>query len=847
MEIFKRFVNFLKHNYWLVLLAIVIISYGQTILMLPWQDDNALFFKLAHIQEPAGFLGKGILGEGSYKYTAFFYYPVYLLFKYKTVYYFLLGFLVYFLSTLVIYKVASKVIGEKYGKLSSILYACGYIASDGFIRLFNSVITSLSVILTSLLLYFYWNYYKKRKPLLYFLAVGFFFLAVEFARVRTHYLIAPVILFEILFITARKKIKYVYQSALRLLPFIFIFYKYFIQNGDRRSQEVLVFIKALLKGDFSILYGYFSSLSNIFVPDWITKYQHFFLLSLVLIFLTYLLFRKSKKGYLILIGIPFAVIWYFFSQEIYSTPLLNPNSSQLGLVYLGGVVLAILITIFFYIRKEIKVYYLLFCFWILVSLVSYSAYSPTVIFNSINRYFAHSFFALVLLLGVLYKNFEKESFSKTAFFVLVFIYGFGNLSTGLIYQNSLLKNRTAPVGQFYRKLLKDLPKIEKGDVLYFDVADDARGYFADAFSVAQMPETTAIAWRYGIDRYDFFLAENYDDLVAKVVENKIATQNIYPFFYSKEKGLVSTKEEFEKLSRGVAETEMVFGKDLSEPYYFSNTYSCVIRPIITFTVSAKPDLEAGKLLNDKQFPLAIAQAYAKTKRDFYNSAKVLASSNWRERVSSNLIDQNTDTVWQADRVTWDEEKTFLGFDLGKILEPDRFVWVNAFANNTPTAYSIEISTDDVSWKKVAETERIFRIESGKPVEIKFTAVPARFVRMVISKTLNADSAGISEAWVVPAEFGNYKITDLENYIQSPQIALLNLTSSVFISWESNSSANWQKDNTATLKLITDGLKRNYEVLLPCKGTLLKGIKLEGFQFPVVLNFENIQVSYRKIN
>ena len=53
----------------------------------------------------------------------------------------------------------------------------------------------------------------------------------------------------------------------------------------------------------------------------------------------------------------------------------------------------LLITVSFYIRKRNKNLLHSFCSWILINLASYSAYSPTVIFNSINRYFAHSFFA----------------------------------------------------------------------------------------------------------------------------------------------------------------------------------------------------------------------------------------------------------------------------------------------------------------------------------------------------------------------------------------------------------------------------------------------------------------------
>jgi hypothetical protein len=634
---------------------------------------------------------------------------------------------------------------------------------------------------------------------------------------------------------------------IRLLPFIFIFYKYFIQNGDIRSQDVLVFINTLLKGDFSILYGFLASMSNIFVPDWLTSHFHFFIYSLLLVSIIYLLFSKLKRSWLILSMIPLTVFWYFFSKKIYSIPSLNPDPHQLGLAFLGGVIFMLLLTTFFYVRKEYKVYYLLFSFWLLINLASYSAYSPDVIFESINRYLAHSFFALVLLLAIIYKNFEKEKFAKVIILALVGFYGLGNLVNAFIYQRGLLISRSVPVRQFYQQLAGVLPKIEKEDLLYFDVADDARGYFTDAISVAQMPDSTAIAWRYGIDRYDFYLAEDYGDFMKEVKENNIPSKKIHTFFYSKENGLISTDNEFKTLNQGFSQTESILDKDLTKPYYFSNTYSCVIQPTITFTASAKPSLESRVLLNDKQIPLAIAQAYVKSKGDFYNSAKVMVSSNWMERVSGNLIDQNTDTVWQADRVAWDKEKTYFGFDLGKNLELERFVWVNAFENNSPIAHSVEVSQDGITWKTVAQIEKNVRIESGKPVEIKFAPIQARFIRMVITKTLNADSAGISEAWVVPAGFGDYKIEDLEKYAQSPQVALLNNITSATVSWESNSSPSWQEDTAAKFKLVTDGLKRNYEVQLPCKGTLLKGIKLEGFQFPVVLNFENVQVNYRPIN
>ena len=200
MAIFKETFILLKKYYWLFLLLVVLVSYGQLFLMFPWQDDHALFFKLAHIQERAGYLGTGVFGQGAYKYTAAYYYPLYKLFGYWVPVYFLLALTFYFLATLTTYFVFSYVLGKKEGRLAGFLFASGYIAADGFIRLYNSVGTSLSVILIGLLLLAYWRFSKKTNTKWYLVAVISYFLAVEFIRYRTHYLIAIIILFEILFL-----------------------------------------------------------------------------------------------------------------------------------------------------------------------------------------------------------------------------------------------------------------------------------------------------------------------------------------------------------------------------------------------------------------------------------------------------------------------------------------------------------------------------------------------------------------------------------------------------------------------------------------------------------------------
>ena len=94
-------------------------------------------------------------------------------------------------------------------------------------------------------------------------------MAAEFARARTHYLIAIPFLFELVFLTFKKPIvKSITYSTIRLLPFCAVFYRYVITE-DFRSQEAGNFITSLINGAFYKLFGFFSSFSNLILPNWL--------------------------------------------------------------------------------------------------------------------------------------------------------------------------------------------------------------------------------------------------------------------------------------------------------------------------------------------------------------------------------------------------------------------------------------------------------------------------------------------------------------------------------------------------------------------------------------------------
>ena len=50
---------------------------------------------------------------------------------------------------------------------------------------------------------------------------------------------------------------------------------------------------------------------------------------------------------------------------------------------------------------------------------------------------------------------------------------------------------------------------------------------------------------------------------------------------------------------------------------------------------------------------------------------------------------------------------------------------------------------------------------------RFPEKEVRFVKTIITKTLNSDSPGISEMWLVPSKFSELDINSTEAYLESP--------------------------------------------------------------------------------
>lgn len=871
--------NFFKKHYLLFLVLVVLVSYGQLLGMYVWQDDNALFFKLANIEGRAGYLGYGPFGEGAYKYTATPYILLYWLFGFKTVPYFVLALVFYFLSTLAVFKTFSEMIGKKAGRLAGFLYAAGYVASDGFIRLYNTIISSLSIIFISGLTLFYWRFYQKRRGRDYFFALLFFYLACEFARSRTHYLMAVVFLFEIIFFALGQLPRSLLASLLRLLPFVYIFHQYFIVGADARSGQVKEFLLALSRGEFYQTYGFLSSLSNTFLPDrlvdFIFKIQSS-LVRLTAINAPYIWILTLISFFFLSPLLWLAILfWLFVSRNIFSTPILNLGEKEFFTAFLGGMMILISFLICLRLKKEPRKLFLFLFLWLLINLGAYSAYNPTVTYATINRYLAHSLFALVGILALLFENLRRKEvkvgrLNKLAI-GLIFFWGFGNILNSLLYQNWVIKTRSLPPKRFYRQLKEYLPAVEKGSVFYFDVADDAKGSFTEAFSVAQMPETTAIAWRYGLDRYDIEMVTDFQGLILLLEEKNISLNNIHSFFYSKE-GLVDTTQQIRRFLKQGSREQFVLAKPITGKQTLVIDLPEGIQSVtpveIEMEISAIPldsreikfpyyqniSLLANRVAKEKELR-RLAFGYLQMKSDFFKQATIETSNDWQERVAANLLDQDPETVWQADRILWQDRESNLVIDLETVWEVDRFVWVNAFGSHTPTKYSIEISIDKKEWREVKSVNSLRRVETKEPQVIEFKPHQARFIKMRISETLNGDSPAIAEAWVVPARLTQLGIQEVEEFLEEPfgyvpdqkafQETLVNLDfrGEAQLFWQTNQNTKWLTKKDNQIRIVYDGLPRRYSLLLPAGGTQITKIKLSKIRLPGIISVNNVKVRH----
>lgn len=872
---------------------------GQITQMNVWEDDQALFFKLAHIQAPAGFFGPGPFGLPPYKYAATPFIPIYTFFGLNPTAFFTYLLVVYLITTIVIYKTFKFILGENGGKVTAFFFACSYITSEAFFRMANSMTTNLSIILACLILASYWKFFKTQKYIYYFLSVFLFFLSLEFAMSRMHYFFAVIILFELIFLTFKNTWRSIIPSLLRLLPPALVFYNYLIIGGDHRTGNVVDTARSLLQGQFFLLYGFFASFNNLILPDWFIKiffysnqpkiiisgkYIPVFILVLVLLVCSVfgLILKRFKRArFLLPIFFILNIGLFIYLHEIFSTPLLYiTTASDAYRGALGGVILTLAFLTLSVIKQ--KKLYLFFLLWLLGNLAAYSAYTPTVGYTTVERYAAHSFFALVAIAGLIFSSLPINRQGGVGLFLVIFL-GLGNAYNSYLYQKNIVQNRSLPTKAFFADFKKYIPNLKAGDIVFIDVDKDARHIYKDSIGAAMMPDTTAFAWRYNIDRYDFKLTSDFNDFVKLATESGKMSQ-IHSFWYSKQ-GLVDTTLDLSSyLTKNLNLTQpqtdlpkiskIEIKKNEEKSFYSQGDILINFKEPVKSSIPIRLSLElvANFFLDKITFPLIkkdsreedvilwsdpslreLAFGYQREKQDFYQSSSFEVSSEWNERKRENLFDKDPNTAWQSDRIKWDNNLSFIKIKLSSVQIIDRIAWINGFALTTPTNITIQSSIDGVNWEDLTNFKSIKKIEDNEIRIIDFKPTQTEYLRILITETITGDSPAIAEIWPIQSKFSKLNIQEAERFIKDPFLTIPNYRiyldsldsiasiGKAHIYWEKNSSSGWQTTVDALIPIIYDSKVHQYQVKIPPGGTQILKLLISNITIPGELEVKNIKI------
>jgi len=238
--------------------------------------------------------------------------------------------------------------------------------------------------------------------------------------------------------------------------------------------------------------------------------------------------------------------------------------------------------------------------------------------------------------------------------------------------------------------------------------------------------------------------------------------------------------------------------------------------------------------------------------NFVKNSIFSTSSQWSDRVTENLYDNDIGTVWQSARVLWQDKREYLEVLLPTVQNINRIVWTPpSYQASVPTNYEIEISLDGKSWRKI-KTITNKEITSQIQQEVKFEPITAKYVKMIITETLGGDSPMISEFRVIPSSLSTLDLKSVDTYLERPFIfieneQIFNNTLTSFgqtgvaqLYYLANKDNVWINTSKLNIGIIYDGKAHYYKVNFPAGGTRIENIKVSNFAVPGTITLYNIE-------
>lgn len=853
------------------LFILTLIAYGQTSQFYFLIDDNALIYNLQHLEQPVGYWGTGIFGQGPYRHIVDQFLPFFPLFDVNPMPYFVVGIILYFLASVVVYFFAQTLTKNKsIALVSASIFAAGYVGSEAMFGIVNSWQTTRGIIMTIFTFLLFYKFIKTRRIIFYLLSVAFFFFSVDTVYIRAHGLVFAIFFFDILFWPVFPKVKSIVKLLVRQLPFFAIHYYIYLSSP------------ALVKG-----LGIFKLLSEVF-----------------------------QGGKSLVITIPIQDIGNLFIPDkissvldhIVSPSISLPTEFSLG-SFLSGlflIFLLIYLTLKNFRKEDLLTKVLVFSFsWSVVNFIVFWMRETTHTLWTTHRYFLYSVVGVSLFWStcfyLLARQIKKERLFKILTIAVIVIY----LFLGVNYQREFNEKRSFPAKKFFASFEHAVPNIPKGAVTYFDLQNDSgvRGQFGSFFGgMFSEASNLVIYTKPEIDYMtDFLFTYKFDDIIKGLDDKTTTLDKVFTFYYE-ENGLVNTTSSVRQLltSKKIVNIDSLkFSSTTSfrpdgnvfstETDIYSNsgrwagknplvtiippdTTESVVPSKITFSMSVKPifpplPYEAeGNLTDISADEKSRIFAYISSQNNFRETAIASSGSFWKEEEPRFAIDGRLETSWRGHRGYWDDidrgitdNIEYFQVDLKRVLDIGQVMWVSSQKPLVPIHYRILTSINGTMWDEALEVRKNDTLPEGTVVFDFFSPTKARFVKMEVLKTYGNDGPELKEFEVVETAYTGLDRELIEKVTKQPfanidtvtdseqALAYIRQNAKVRFYWMSDSDTKQDQTRYLEIPIHLDSKFHEYTIQLPATGISWTQFSLEGFNFPAQIAIKDARLTPRSID
>lgn len=554
----------------LVLLIVVLASYGPTLKMYFWVDDWGLLFKMVHPETQPG-----NLGHPAYRYTALPFVFLYPLIGLNSEVYFALGLVQYYVLALAVFLFARE-LTQKFSVAlgAAAVFASGYIGSYALFRLSNSyqlIDTTIFMVLGAWALVRFCKVQQKR---FYLLALVLYLATLEFFILRAQGIVIVFLGVALLFSPPKLNIKSVLNFILRQLPFLVVYYYFYFLDtritpggGGAANDAFSQTINTLLREhNFELINNLLISFTNVLIPQPVTvslygsivkafppSLQMLDLTQIIILSLPVISFfslvavtswRRKEQivAGVVASGFSFLILVFNVWSSSQSYFLWSPSKIEMFTASLGGTLIALLCwCTFIFWRKKASVARLLplGAIWIFGNIFSYFIYVPYTNLESTSRYVIPAFVGTALIYGALFSLVSKKAFVHGVLVVIVSL-----VFIKLVNEEefSIIKNISQPAKYGYEVIKREVSKMDEKTIFYFETEDDAR---VKGGLLGGMPYL-GVAIVLGFNG-EAKIADSYDHLISLLTTGR-DIDNVYTFFASAD-DFISTTETFRNLLR----------------------------------------------------------------------------------------------------------------------------------------------------------------------------------------------------------------------------------------------------------------------------------------------------------